>query len=216
VNRRLRVLVADDHAPTRGEVCEILAADDRFEVVGYAGDAATAIDLALRERPDLCLLDIHMPGNGIAAIWEITARLPEAKVVMLTISDNDDDVFGALRAGASGYLLKDMDVDRLPQALLAAVDGEAAMPRRLVARVVREFRERKPMRRSTVPTERGEHLTSREWQVLDLMRQELSTGEIARRLFLSQPTVRSHIAAIVRKLRVADREEAVRLFEQGR
>lgn len=216
MNRRLRVLVADDHAPTRGEVCEILAADDRFEVVGYAGDAATAIDLALRERPDLCLLDIHMPGNGIAAIWEITARLPEAKVVMLTISDNDDDVFGALRAGASGYLLKDMDVDRLPQALLAAVDGEAAMPRRLVARVVREFRERKPMRRSTVPTERGEHLTSREWQVLDLMRQELSTGEIARRLFLSQPTVRSHIAAIVRKLRVADREEAVRLFEQGR
>jgi DNA-binding NarL/FixJ family response regulator len=216
VSRRLRVIVADDHAPTRGEVCEILAADDRFELVGDVGDAPGAIELAVRERPDVCLLDIHMPGNGIAAIWEITARLPEAKVVMLTVSDDDDDVFGALRAGASGYLLKDMDVDRLPQALLAAVEGEAAMPRRLVARVVREFRERTPMRRATVPTERGEHLTSREWQVLDLMRQDLGTGEIARRLFLSQATVRSHIAAIVRKLRVGDREEADRLFEEGR
>jgi len=209
-------VIADDHAPTRGEVREILEDDERFAVVGEAADAPGAIDLAVRERPDVCLLDIHMPGNGIAAIWEITARLPETKVVMLTVSAEDDDVFGALRAGASGYLLKDMDVERLPQALQAVVEGEAAIPRRLVARVVGEFRERTPMRRATAPTERGEHLTSREWQVLDLMRQDLGTAEIARRLFLSQATVRSHIASIVRKLRVADRDEAIRVFEHGR
>jgi DNA-binding NarL/FixJ family response regulator len=209
-------VIADDHAPTRGDVREVLEGDERFDVVGEAADAPGAIEVAVRERPDVCLLDIHMPGNGIAAIWEITARLPEARVVMLTVSADDDDVFGALRAGASGYLQKDMDLERLPPALLDVVDGEAAIPRRLVARVLEEFRERGPMRRATAPTERGERLTSREWQVLDLMRLGHSTGEIARRLFLSQATVRTHIASIVRKLRVADREEAIELFERGR
>jgi DNA-binding NarL/FixJ family response regulator len=212
----LKVLIADDHAPTRGEVREVLEDDDRFDVVGEAPDAPTAIELAVRTTPDICLLDIHMPGNGIAAIWEITARLPQTRVVMLTVSDADDDVFGALRAGASGYLLKDMDMGRLGDALLDVIAGEAAIPRRLVARMIGEFRDRSPMRRATAPTDAGERLTSREWQVLDLMRQSLGTAEIARRLFLSQATVRSHIAGIVRKLRVADREEAVRLFEEGR
>lgn len=216
MNRSLRVVVADDHAPTRGDVRVVLDGDERFELVGEAADAPAAIDLAVRERPDLCLLDIHMPGNGIAAIWEITARLPETRVVMLTVSAEDDDVFGALRAGASGYLVKDMDLERLPSALLDVARGEAAIPRRLVARVLEEFRERGPMRRATAPTGRGERLTSREWQVLDLLRHNHSTDEIARRLFLSQATVRTHISSIVKKLRVADREEAIRRFEQGR
>jgi DNA-binding NarL/FixJ family response regulator len=216
VNHRLKVLLADDHAPTRGDVRAVLEGDERFEVVAEASDAARAIELAVREPPDVCLLDIHMPGNGIAAIWEITARLPETRVVMLTVSAEDDDVFGALRAGASGYLVKDMDFKRLPHALLDVVSGEAAIPRRLVARVLDEFRDRSPMRRATVAAERGERLTSREWQVLDLMRQSLGTAEIARRLFLSQATVRSHIASIVKKLRVADRDEAIEFFERGR
>ena len=121
-------MIADDHAPTRGDVREVLDEDGRFEVVGEAADAPGAIELAVRERPDLCLLDIHMPGNGIAAIWEITARLPQTRVVMLTVSADDDDLFGALRAGASGYLQKDMDLERLPPALLDVVGRRGCDP----------------------------------------------------------------------------------------
>ncbi len=109
-----------------------------------ASNASEAVDAATRERPDLCLLDIRMPGSGIAAAWEITARLPETKVVMLTVSRDDDDLFAALRAGASGYLLKDTDPARLAHALDDVLAGEAAIPRSLVARLAEEFRERGP------------------------------------------------------------------------
>jgi len=214
VSDRVRVLLADDHAPTRLEVREVLEDDGRFEVCGEAADAPAAIESAVRERPDVCLLDIHMPGNGIAAIWEITARLPQTKVVMLTVSDDSADLFGALRAGASGYLLKDMDSAQLPGALHDVAQGEAAIPGRLVTRMLGEFRDRSSVRRATAPTDSGELLTSREWQVLDLMRQGQTTADMARRLTLSQNTVRSHVAAILRKLRVSTREEATALFEE--
>ena len=108
------------------------------------------MDAALRERPDLCLLDIRMPGSGIAATREITTRLPDTKVVMITVSLDDDDLLNALRAGAVGYLLKDIDPERLPHALSDALDGGAAIPRRLVARVVAEFRDHGPRRRPVV------------------------------------------------------------------
>lgn len=208
----VRVLIADDHAPTREEIAALLADDPRFEVAASARDAPEAIQAALRERPDLCLLDVHMPGNGISAIWEITARLPEARVVVLTISSDDRDLFAAVRAGAAGYLLKDMDAARLPHALFDVFNGEAALPRGLVARMLEEFRDRSPHRRSVVGSGPGGELTSREWQVLDLMRLGLTTAEMARRLHLSQATVRSHVAGILRKLRVPDRDAAIALF----
>jgi len=212
----LKVLVADDHAPTRADVCAAVEADPRFEVCGAVANAPAAVAAALREQPDICLLDIHMPGSGTAAIWEITARLPEAKVVMLTVSKDDADVLAALRAGAAGYLLKDMDFDRLPDALAGVLGGEAAIPRTLVPRLLDELRDRSPRRRATAATSGvGAQLTSREWQVLDLMRLELSTAEIARRLHLSQATVRSHVAGILRKLGVPDRESAVRLLRDS-
>ena len=210
----VRVLLADDHVHTRADIRDTLEADGRFVVCAQAADAPGAVEAALRERPDVCLLDIHMPGSGIAAIWEITARLPQTKVVMLTVSREEGDIFAALRAGAVGYLLKDMNPARLPHALLDVVSGEAAIPREIVIRILAEFRDRSPRRRAAAPTEDGAALTSREWQVLELMRLNLGTADIARRLFLSQATVRSHIAAIVRKLRVPDREAAIRLFEQ--
>jgi DNA-binding NarL/FixJ family response regulator len=216
VNHRLRVLVADDHAPTRADVCGAIEADDRFEVCAEAPDAPAAVAAALRERPDVCLLDIHMPGSGVAAIWEITARLPQTKVVMLTVSKEDADVIAALRAGAAGYLLKDMDLERLGDALAGVIRGEAAIPRTLIPRVLDELRDRSPRRRATAAaTGVGGQLTSREWQVLDLMRLELTTAEIARRLHLSQATVRSHVAGILRKLEVPDREAAVRLLRES-
>jgi DNA-binding NarL/FixJ family response regulator len=205
-------MLADDHAPTRADVRQCLEESGRYDVCGEAADAAAAIDLAVAERPDVCLLDVRMPGGGAAAAWEIHARLPETKIVMLTVSDDDDDLFAALRAGASGYLLKDMNPSRLPHAVDDVLEGRAAIPRDLVARLVGEFRDRGPRRRATVSVKTDAELTSREWQVLDLMRNGLTTVEIARRLFLSQTTVRTHIASVVKKLGVADRDAAVRLF----
>ena len=211
--RPLRVLLADDHAPTRRDVRRILEGDDRFAVVGEAPDAAAAVSLALRRRPDLVLLDISMPGDGLSALWEINARLPRTQVVMLTVSEEDEHLFAALRSGASGYLLKDIDPRRLPEALHDVHLGRPAIPRRLVRRVVDEFRDAAPRRRSVASFEElRSRLTSREWQVLDLLARDCSTAEIAERLVLTPSAVRAHIAAIVRKLGARNRVEAVARF----
>jgi two-component system nitrate/nitrite response regulator NarL len=210
---RSRVLVADDHAPTREDIRAAVDSDPRFTVVALAADAAEAIQAALRERPDVALLDMRMPGSGAAAAWEITARLPATRAVMLTVSRSDEDLFAALRAGVSGYLLKDMPFDEIGDELAQVLDGRVALPPELVTRLVDEFRDSAPRRRALVGQRGGAQLTSREWQVLDLLRQGLTTSEIARRLFVSPATVRSHVAAVLRKLRVPDRDSAVRLFE---
>ena len=210
-----RVLVADDHAPTREDVRAAIDSDPRFTVVAVAADAPEAIQTALRERPDVVLLDMRMPGSGAAAAWEITARLPATRAVMLTVSRSDEDLFAALRAGASGYLLKDMPFEAIGDELAQVLDGQVALPPELVTRLAEEFRDSAPRRRALVGQRGGAQLTSREWQVLDYLRQGLATSEIAQRLFVSPATVRSHVAAVLRKLRVPDREAAVRLFEDS-
>jgi len=215
VSKRIRVLIADDHAPTRADIREVLAADPRFSICAEAHDAPGAVEAAVRTLPDLCLLDIRMPGSGIAATWEICARLPKTKVVMLTVSREDSHLFAALRAGASSYLLKDMDPSLLPGALADVLAGEASIPGTLVTKMVEEFRDRGPRMRPTVGGDPPGRLTSREWEVLDLLRKGHSTAEIAGHLFLSQATVRSHIAAILKKLGVPDRGSAIRLFAEG-
>jgi DNA-binding NarL/FixJ family response regulator len=208
----IRVLIADDHAPTRDDVRLSLAEDGRFAVVAEAADAAGAVDGAVREQPDLCLLDINMPGGGVAAAWEISARLPSTKIVMLTVSRQDRDLFAALRAGACGYLLKEMDPVGLTNALADVAAGDAALPGVLLVRLLEEFRDRGPRRRLIVGDGIDSALTSREWQVLDLLRQGLTTAQIARMLVLSPVTVRTHVSAILRKLRFPDRETLVREF----
>jgi DNA-binding NarL/FixJ family response regulator len=130
------------------------------------------------------------------------------------VSREDRDLFAALRAGASGYLLKEMDPARLPHALSDVLNGEAALPRTLVTRLIDELRDRTPRRRKALAEGPYAELTSREWQVLDLLRQELSTAEIARRLVLSPVTVRTHVNSILRKVRAPDREALVRDLEQ--
>jgi DNA-binding NarL/FixJ family response regulator len=210
------VLIADDHAPTRQDVRRALDADTRFEVCAEVVDAAQAVRAAVDTHPDICLLDIQMPGSGLAAAWEIAARLPQTKIVMLTVSDGDTDLFAALRAGADGYLLKTMNMQRLADALDGVRRGEAAMPRPLVARVLEQFRGRDPRWRALA----GDHvtqrrLTSREWEVLELLTQGCSTADVAGRLVLSPSAVRAHITSIVRKLQVADRAAAINLFREG-
>jgi DNA-binding NarL/FixJ family response regulator len=154
-----------------------------------------------------------MPGGGVAAAWEIAARLPTTKVVMLTVSDEDGDLFRALRAGAVSYLIKDIDFATLPHALHEVAEGKAAIPPALVARMVLQFHSNDPRFRTTeVGTEFGPRLTSREWDVLAGLAEGLSTRDIARRLQLKPSGVRAHISALVQKLGVADRQEAVGLF----
>lgn len=208
----ITVLVADDHPPTRAGVR--LALEGRgFAVCAEAADAPGAVAEALRSLPDVCLLDIHMPGDGISAAAEIAARLPHTAIVMLTVSRDDHHLFHALRAGASGYLLKDIDPARLPSALRGVLEGEAALPRSLVARVIEEFRGRSGKQRRHLARAPDPALTEREWEVLGLLRLGLRTAEIGDRLSISPVTVRRHVSSILGKLRVASREEAVRLVE---
>jgi len=213
VSRSLTVLIADDHAPTRAGVRGALR-DGGFAVVAEANRADAAVEGALRERPDVCVLDINMPGSGIAAAARITEQLPDTAVVMLTVSREDQDLFASLRAGALGYLLKDMDPGRLAAALRGVLSGEAALPRTLVARVIGEFRAAE--RRPSLPLvrRRGAKLTAREWEVLELLREQLTTAQIAHRLGLSDVTVRRHVSSILAKLRVPDRRAMARLFEE--
>lgn len=210
-----RVVIADDHAPTRAHIRELLDAETDFVVCAEVSDAPGAVRAAVDQAPDLCLLDIRMPGSGVAAAWEITSRLPLTRVVMLTVSRDDRDLFAALRAGATGYLLKDVDPACLPEELRSALAGEAVIPRGLVTRLVAEFRDRSPRRRRIVARPAEPALTSREWEILDLLRGGATTARIAEELTISPATVRSHVAGIMRKLRVPDRESAVRLLEGG-
>jgi DNA-binding NarL/FixJ family response regulator len=212
VSGSIRVLVADDHPPARAGVTAALERDG-FVVCATAADARSAIEAARRERPDVCLLDVHMPGEGIHAAETIARELPETAVVMLTVSRTDADLLNALRVGASGYLLKDIDPERLPLALRGVLSGEAALPRRLVAVLIEEFRERKRRRRIPLVGRRSVELTDREWEVLESMRLGWTTEQIAERFFISPVTVRTHIASILRKLQVPDREAAIALLD---
>lgn len=207
-----RVVIADDHPPTRAGVRAAIE-NEGFLVCAEVADASAAIAAAREHRPDLCLLDVHMPGGGVAAAAAISSEFPDVAIVMLTVSRNDEDILGALKAGASGYLLKDTDPKRLPHALGGVLRGEAALPRTLVARVIEEFRGRS--NRRGLFRARGVNLTSREWEVLELLRQGLTTKEIAERLFISRGTVRTHVAAILKKLRAPDRQAAIALLEES-
>jgi DNA-binding NarL/FixJ family response regulator len=210
-----RVLVADDHLPTRDDIATALERDGRFAVCGVAANASEAIAVAVREEPDISLLDVRMPGSGITAAWEISARLPATRVVMLTVSREDRDLFDALRAGAVGYLLKDTPLAEIPAALAPVLRGEVAMPTSVVARLVEEFRDPSARRRKILGRGAGSRLTSREWEIIDLLRRDLSTGQIAKRLVISEVTVRSHIASALHKLRLPDRRAAIGMFSDG-
>jgi DNA-binding NarL/FixJ family response regulator len=211
---RITVMLADDHAAVRAGI-RLALAGEGFEVVAEAADGPGAVEAALREHPDIALLDVRMPGGGIKAAEEIAQALPDTTVVMLTVSRDDDDLFAALRAGAAGYLLKDTDPGRLPFALRGVLEGEAALPRGLVARLIDEFRTRGKRRRLPLMRQRGVELTEREWEVLEFLHDGLTTAEIAERLSISPVTVRRHVSEILKKLRVTSREEAVRLLAES-
>lgn len=208
----IRVVLADDHARVRAQVRSALEAGGCV-VCAEGASAAEAIALALEHRPDVVVLDIHMPGNGIHAAGRIRKEVPDAAVVMLTASKDDDDLFDALRAGASGYLLKDADPATLADSLRGVLAGEAAMPPRLVTRILQEFR--RPARRRFGRSSAAAKLSEREAEVMDLLAQGLSTEEVGKKLFLSPTTIRVHVSTVLRKLQVKDRASAFALLRDG-
>jgi DNA-binding NarL/FixJ family response regulator len=204
------VVLADDHPAIRLGV-RIAVTDGGFEVVAEAADRDGAVEAVLRERPDICLLDVYMPGGGIEAAAILGRLAPATAVVMLTVSESPIDLLAALRAGARGYLLKDTSPERLSAALGGVLDGEAAVPPALLGRVLPEFG-RIPDSDAAPLLVDGVELSARESEVLRLLRSGLSTVEIGERLSLSPITVRRHISAGVAKLGASDRDEALRVI----
>jgi DNA-binding NarL/FixJ family response regulator len=208
--RPIRVLLVDCSAHTHNGLRTLLD-DLGFEVCAEAADAHAALDAVRRQRPDVCLLDIDLPGDSIAAVEMISSEAPETAVVVMTASEEEADLVRALRAGASGYLLKSRDpASLLPLTIRAAVSGEVALPRSLVSRLIDGVDKPAQLRRHL--QELGVALTQREEEVLELLCDGLTTAEIAGRLFVSQVTVRTHVASIVRKLHVSDRAGVLRLL----
>jgi DNA-binding NarL/FixJ family response regulator len=207
---RLRVLLGDPDSFAQKAVTRVLEQDGRFEIVACARDAAETVAEAVATVPDICLLEVAMPGGGLAAAWELTARLPDAHVVMFTNRESEEELLEALELGVSGYLLKGAVLTWLPNALMDVYRGTFAMPRRLTGRVVQQLRTSEPRRRAIVGG--NARLTSREWEVLNLIASNLSTRQVAEQLVLSPTAVRVHIAAVVRKLGVDSRAEAIELF----
>jgi DNA-binding NarL/FixJ family response regulator len=207
------VLLADDHVATRRGVRSILESDG-FRVVAEADNAIAAVAAARELSPMVCILDVAMPGGGIAAAARIRQNVPESRVIMLTVSGSRDDLLEALRAGAAGYLLKSMNPERLPHAIRGVLAGEAAIPRELVSKLLVELRNSSP---GLTPAEaRRFGLSAREVQVLGLLEERHGTAEIASRLGISATTVRRHLSAAIRKLEVRDRTEAVDALRQIR
>ncbi len=201
-----RVLLADDHTLFRYGLRAMLSSVPEFEVVGEAATGEEAVARAAELRPDVVLLDIKMPGvNGIEATRRILESNPRVGVVVLTMFEEDDSVFAAMRAGARGYVLKGADEDEVLRVIRAVASGEARFGPEIARRLMSFFSASKP----AAPSEAFPELTARECEVLELIAQGRSNREIARHLFLSPKTVRNHISNIFTKLQVADRTQAI-------
>jgi DNA-binding NarL/FixJ family response regulator len=199
----LRLLLVDDHALLRDGLRALFSYQDDFEIVGEAEDAASALSQALTLQPDLVLMDIDLPGDdGVVATRRITEQLPETIVVMLTVHDDTERLLDAIKAGAQGYLLKNIRTEELIDQLRGIARGDAALSRRMATRILEEFRRTN----ERVPPESV--LTPRELEVLELVGARLSNKEIAHRLVVSEHTVKNHLKSILAKLQLSSRREA--------
>lgn len=206
---RARVLIAADHDATRMGIRLALA--DAADV-SEANDAEAAVDMAIRDRPDVCVVDFTPSGRGIRATAEITTRLPGATVVVMTDRVDEDEFLNAIQAGATGYVSQQIDPARLPHLIRDLMRGEAAVPRALVARLLDEFRGRE-RRRLALREKRGVELTEREWQVVEALRHGMTTRQIAERLGIREVTVRRHISGVHHKVGVRTRSELLDMLD---
>jgi DNA-binding NarL/FixJ family response regulator len=210
----IRVLIADDQALMRGGFRMILDAQDDIEVVGEAIDGRDAIEQFGRLHPDVVVMDVRMPAmDGIEATRRLTEGNSGARVLILTTFDLDVYVYGALRAGASGFLLKDRPPEELVTAVRVVASGEALLAPSVTRRLIEEFAKRP---KEPTPPKGLDELTDREREVLVLMAEGLSNTEIAARLFVAETTVKSHVGRVLQKLQLRDRAQAVVLaYETG-
>jgi DNA-binding NarL/FixJ family response regulator len=203
-----RILVVDDHPLTRDALAALLA-QGGFDVVGEAPDGTEALRLAAELQPDLVLLDLSMPGlDGLAALPRLRAAAPGCEVVVLTASGTEENLLAAIRAGAAGYLLKTEPPERIAAFLDGVVNGEAALSGSIARRLLDQVRNGNG-RDVGVPDEIAATLSAREVEVLLLLDDHLGTDEIAKRLYISEHTVRSHVKSLMRKLGVSSRREAL-------
>jgi DNA-binding NarL/FixJ family response regulator len=203
----IRVTVVDDQELFRRGLTMLLGVEDDIEVVGEAGDGVAATDLAAAAVPDVILMDVRMPKrSGIEACLAIKEVAPTARIIMLTVSDEEADLYDAVKNGASGYLLKDSSIDEVAQAIRVVADGQSLISPSMAVKLIDEFKQMSQPDRGPVTTFR---LTERELEVLRLVAQGLNNKDIAKRLFISENTVKNHVRNLLEKLQLHSRMEAV-------
>ncbi len=205
----IRVMICDDHALFRRGLVMVLESEDGIEVVGEAEDGQDAIARVEDLAPDVVLMDVRMPRvSGIAATRAIAEIVPATKILMLTVSDEEDDLYDAIKAGATGYLLKEISIEEVATAIRAVVGGQSLISPSMASKLLSEFTSlaKKADDRQSVPTPR---LTDRELEVLKLVAEGMSNKEIAGELFISENTVKNHVRNILEKLHLHSRMEAV-------
>jgi two-component system nitrate/nitrite response regulator NarL len=212
---RPRVLIVDDH-PLTLEALSSLLDQHGFDVVASVTDGAESLRRAAELEPDLVLLDLSMPGmTGLEVLPAMRDAVPDCEVVVLTASGTEDNLLAAIRGGAAGYLLKTEPPERIAEFLHGVVRGEAALSGEIARRLLDQVRDGRP-RVHSVPDEISNRLSARELEVLLLLDEHLATDEIAKRLFISEHTVRSHVKSLLRKLGVSSRREALETLATAR
>lgn len=201
----MKILLCDDQAVIRDGLEMLLTLEKDMQVVGAASDGAEAIELAAQKQPDLILMDLKMPGtNGIEATRDIHARFPHIKILVLTTYDDDEWVFDAIRAGASGYLLKDTPRQKIVEAIRGTMDGKSFLDPAVAGKLMNQIASNQKQPASVL----AEKLTERELDVLRLLAKGFNNSDIAAQLHLSEGTIRNHVSAILEKLGVSDRTQA--------
>ncbi|MCE5180659.1 MAG: response regulator transcription factor [Betaproteobacteria bacterium] len=213
----IRVLIVDDHTLFRSGIKALLLRHKNFEVVGEAGDGLEGLKRAKSLQPNVVLLDLHMPGiTGREAVQLIVEEVPETRVVMLTVSEDAEDLVDCLRAGASGYLLKNIETDYLIDAIQRVANGESIMSPQMTGKLVREFRTQPKGGAAPQPGEEHEKLSPREKEIITHLARGASNKEVARALGVAESTVKIHVQSILKKLNLTSRvQAAVYAVEHG-